>query len=158
MPAFDLPTDRRLVAAMVVLADEHDLPRKHYLRNLVVSGVSPEKMAEFTARYVKQSWKDLDQQLNERFFHDHGEDALLTTEETRLWPRKLMEATLEASGHAYRLRAAAQGPQGAPPDDRVWQALVAALTLVVVRARVNNHDTWALTNSVNTAIKMLGDL
>lgn len=152
----DLSTDRRLVAAMTLLADEYDLPRKDYLKQQIYHA-EPAVLGGFADRYVRAAWHELQKNLSEAFNAKlpstvGSPEGLPPAAVTGPWPRDLMQATIAASGLAYDIRATAQGVRGPAPDPRVWAALVALLTVLVIRARVASADPHSVHNSVKTVV------
>lgn len=159
-PPAEVPTDRRITHAVSMIANEFDFPRKVSLRTQLAHQHDPVKMGRIGEYYRQQAWVVLKQHLDEAYAYNNGDNAdeLAYAEEVKKWPLWFGDAVTIASGYAYQIRVAAQGVTGLPPDPRVWSALVGALSLLTVRARIGDPDHQDLSTYVASLVRAIEGL
>lgn len=157
----ELRTDRRLLAAIMLVAEEHDLPRREGIRAMLAIKANHAALGRIGAYYQQQAWLVLRDHLNEAHTAAHSDSECVGhhyDQDAELWPLRLAEAVVRAADYAYQIRIVAQGPQGQAPDPRVWDALLGALTILVVRAWIGSTSPTELPVYVRALVDTIGGL
>lgn len=130
----DISTDQRLLLVVLRMATDEDLPRERHLRELLTSPKLPGVRSLLT-RYREEEVTA----LQAHYYDKEVEVETLVTE--------AFKATARAADLAYGIRFLAQGTRGTAPSVPVWELLVAALTVLVLRAPKTSQK-HALTEKV----------
>lgn len=154
-------TNRRLLAAITLIATDYDLPLHHIVSAMLTGRMNHSALAKIADSYHQQAWLTLTQHLDEAHIAAHqGEDCdgEHYHDDVKTWPLRLADASVRAADYAYQIRVVAQGPQGPVPDPRAWNALMGALTLLVVRTWIGGPDAESVSVYMRSLIDTIGGL
>lgn len=133
-PRTEVSTDQRVLLVVLRMATDENLPRTDHLRDLLTRDRLPGIRALLT-RYRQE-------ELNALNAHYYDREVEVTT-----LVQEAFKATARAASLAYAIRLLAQGTRGTPPSAVVWELLVAALTVLVLRSPLASQKN-ALTDKV----------
>jgi hypothetical protein len=154
-------TNRRLLAAITLVAEDHNLPMRRTVSGMLTVKMNHSVLGGIADHYREEAWSTLQRHLDEAHIASRrGADCNsgLYQADIKTWPLRLADAVVRAADYAYQIRVVAQGPQGPAPDPRVWNALMSALTLLVVRTWTGTADADSLSAYMRSLIETVGGL
>jgi hypothetical protein len=160
-PPMEVLTNRRLLAAITLLAQDHELPMRATVSGMLTIKTNHRVLGGIAEHWHQQAWLTLQQHLDEVHIAAHGGDDCDGEHyhnDVKTWPMRLADAVTRAADYAYDIRVVAQGPTGPAPDPRVWSALLGALTMLVVQAWIGAADSEAMSVYMRSLIDTVGGL